>query len=168
MTVELVCNRWVIEFPALGIIDRQSLFEPLQTGVLFINSMIPLARGKPDVFHDFSFNFNFDDFRISAFSQFSLFEDFHDFSFFMIFTILTIFDFHDFWFSRFWRFLIFTIFNFSGSSLFTFSWISWFSIFSFSRFHDFLSLFWTKCWWSIRARPRALSSRFYFLFLSRY
>ena len=28
---------WVIEFPALGIIDRQSLFEPLQTGVLFID-----------------------------------------------------------------------------------------------------------------------------------
>ena len=28
--------RWVIEFPAPGIIDRESLFEPLQTGVLFI------------------------------------------------------------------------------------------------------------------------------------
>ena len=26
--------RWVIESPALAIIDRQSLFEPLQTGVL--------------------------------------------------------------------------------------------------------------------------------------
>ena len=28
---------WVIESPATGIIDRQSLFESLQTGVLFIN-----------------------------------------------------------------------------------------------------------------------------------
>ena len=46
--------RWVIEFPAPGIIDRQSLFETLQTGVLFIDSMISLARGKPDLyFHDF-------------------------------------------------------------------------------------------------------------------
>ena len=32
--------RCVIEFPALGIIDRRSLFEPLQTGVLSIDSMI--------------------------------------------------------------------------------------------------------------------------------
>ena len=40
---------WVIENPAPGIIDRQSLFEPLQTGVLSINSMIPLSRGKPDL-----------------------------------------------------------------------------------------------------------------------
>ena len=46
--------RWVIENPAPGIIDRQSLFEPLQTGVLFINSMIPLARGKPDLIFTFS------------------------------------------------------------------------------------------------------------------
>ena len=27
--------RWVVESPAPGIIDRQSLFEPLQTGVIF-------------------------------------------------------------------------------------------------------------------------------------
>ena len=40
--------RWVIENPAPGIIDKQSLFEPLQTGVLFIHSMEHLARGKPD------------------------------------------------------------------------------------------------------------------------
>ena len=31
--------RWVIESPGPGIIDSQSLFEPLQTGVLFIDSM---------------------------------------------------------------------------------------------------------------------------------
>ena len=41
--------RWVIEFPAPGIIDRQSLFELLQTGVLFIDSMILLGRSKPDL-----------------------------------------------------------------------------------------------------------------------
>ena len=41
--------RWVIESFAAGRIDRQSLFEPLQTSVLFIDSMIHLARGKPDV-----------------------------------------------------------------------------------------------------------------------
>lgn len=38
--------RWVVESPAPGIIDRQSLFEPLQTGVLSIDSMIPLGRGQ--------------------------------------------------------------------------------------------------------------------------
>ena len=56
--------RWVIENPAPVIIGRESLFEPLQTGVLFIDSMIHLARGKPDLissfydFHDFK-NFRF-------------------------------------------------------------------------------------------------------------
>ena len=52
--------RWVIEFPAPSIINRQSIFEPLQTGVLFIDSMIPLARGKPDpYFHLFMIFTNF-------------------------------------------------------------------------------------------------------------
>ena len=74
--------RWVIEFPAPGIIDRQSLFEPLQTGVLSINSMIPLARGKPDLI-----------FTVFHLIQFDNFHDFHDFSFF---TIFTIFDFSRF------------------------------------------------------------------------
>ena len=41
--------RWVIEFPAAGIIDRQSIFEPLQNGVLFIDSMIPLRRGQREL-----------------------------------------------------------------------------------------------------------------------
>jgi F-type H+-transporting ATPase subunit alpha len=41
--------RWVIESPAPGIIDRQSLFEPLQTGVLSIDSMIPLGRGQREL-----------------------------------------------------------------------------------------------------------------------
>ena len=41
--------RWVVESPAPGIIDRQSLFEPLQTGVLSIDSMIPLGRGQREL-----------------------------------------------------------------------------------------------------------------------
>eukprot|EP00408_Alexandrium_pacificum_P013625 CAMPEP_0171228360 /NCGR_PEP_ID=MMETSP0790-20130122/38325_1 /TAXON_ID=2925 /ORGANISM="Alexandrium catenella, Strain OF101" /LENGTH=127 /DNA_ID=CAMNT_0011694507 /DNA_START=219 /DNA_END=602 /DNA_ORIENTATION=- len=41
--------RWVIESPAPGIIDRQSVFEPLQTGVLSIDSMIPLGRGQREL-----------------------------------------------------------------------------------------------------------------------
>ena len=68
--------RWVIESAAPGIIDRQSLFEPLQTGVLFIDSMIHLARGKPDViftiFHLIS---------ILTIFESQHFHDFHDFSF---------------------------------------------------------------------------------------
>jgi len=41
--------RWVVESPAPGIIDRQSVFEPLQTGVLSIDSMIPLGRGQREL-----------------------------------------------------------------------------------------------------------------------
>jgi len=41
--------RWVIESPAPGIIDRQSVFEPLQTGVLSIDSMIPIGRGQREL-----------------------------------------------------------------------------------------------------------------------
>merc|ERR1711920_464734 len=40
---------WVIESPAVGIIDRQSVFEPLQTGVLSIDSMIPIGRGQREL-----------------------------------------------------------------------------------------------------------------------
>ena len=41
--------RWVVESPAPGIIDRQSVFEPLQTGVISIDSMIPLGRGQREL-----------------------------------------------------------------------------------------------------------------------
>jgi F-type H+-transporting ATPase subunit alpha len=41
--------RWVIESPAPGIIDRQSVFEPLQTGILSIDSMIPIGRGQREL-----------------------------------------------------------------------------------------------------------------------
>ena len=41
--------RWVIESAAPGIIDRESVFEPLQTGVLSIDSMIPIGRGQREL-----------------------------------------------------------------------------------------------------------------------
>lgn len=40
---------WVIESPAPGIIDRQSVSEPLQTGILSIDSMIPIGRGQREL-----------------------------------------------------------------------------------------------------------------------
>ena len=40
---------WVVESPAPGIIDRQSVFEPLQTGVISIDSMIPIGRGQREL-----------------------------------------------------------------------------------------------------------------------
>jgi F-type H+-transporting ATPase subunit alpha len=40
---------WVVESPAPGIIDRQSVFEPLQTGVLSIDSMVPIGRGQREL-----------------------------------------------------------------------------------------------------------------------
>lgn len=36
---------WLIESPGPPIIDRQSVFEPLQTGLVSIDSMIPVGRG---------------------------------------------------------------------------------------------------------------------------
>ena len=41
--------RWIVESPAPGIIDRQSVFEPLQTGVLAIDSMVPIGRGQREL-----------------------------------------------------------------------------------------------------------------------
>jgi len=38
--------RWLIESPAPGIISRQSVCEPLQTGILSIDSMIPIVVGS--------------------------------------------------------------------------------------------------------------------------
>jgi len=40
---------WLLESPASGIIDRQSVFEPLQTGVISIDSMVPLGRGQREL-----------------------------------------------------------------------------------------------------------------------
>jgi F-type H+-transporting ATPase subunit alpha len=41
--------RWVIESPAPGIIERQGVFEPLQTGILSIDSMVPIGRGQREL-----------------------------------------------------------------------------------------------------------------------
>ena len=41
--------RWLIESPAPGIISRQSVFEPLQTGLIAIDSMIPIGRGQREL-----------------------------------------------------------------------------------------------------------------------
>ncbi len=41
--------RWVIESPSPGIISRQSVYEPLQTGILAIDSMIPVGRGQREL-----------------------------------------------------------------------------------------------------------------------
>ena len=40
---------WLVQSPAPGIIDRQSVFEPLQTGVLSIDSMVPIGRGQREL-----------------------------------------------------------------------------------------------------------------------
>ena len=41
--------RWVIESPAPSIISRISVFEPLETGVLSVDSMIPIGRGQREL-----------------------------------------------------------------------------------------------------------------------
>ena len=41
--------RWVIESPAPGIIERQSVFEPLQTGIISIDSMVPIGLGQREL-----------------------------------------------------------------------------------------------------------------------
>ena len=40
---------WAIESPAPGIIDRQPVKEPLQTGIKAIDSMIPIGRGQREL-----------------------------------------------------------------------------------------------------------------------
>jgi len=40
---------WLIESPAPGIIDRQSVSEALQTGILSIDAMIPIGRGQREL-----------------------------------------------------------------------------------------------------------------------
>merc|ERR1712187_466593 len=40
---------WLVESPAPGIIYRQSVFEPLQTGVISVDSIIPLGRGQREL-----------------------------------------------------------------------------------------------------------------------
>ena len=40
---------WAVESPALCIISRQSVFEPLETGILSLDSMIPIGRGQREL-----------------------------------------------------------------------------------------------------------------------
>jgi len=40
---------WLIQSPAPGIIDRQSVFEPLQTAIMSIDSMVPIGRGQREL-----------------------------------------------------------------------------------------------------------------------
>jgi F-type H+-transporting ATPase subunit alpha len=39
----------LIESPALGIISRRYVYEPLQTGLIDIDSMIPIGRGQREL-----------------------------------------------------------------------------------------------------------------------
>jgi F-type H+-transporting ATPase subunit alpha len=39
----------LIESPAPGIISRRSVYEPLQTGLIAIDSMIPIGRGQQEL-----------------------------------------------------------------------------------------------------------------------
>lgn len=38
-----------IEYPAPGIADRKSVFEPLQTGLKAIDAMVPIGRGQREL-----------------------------------------------------------------------------------------------------------------------
>jgi F-type H+-transporting ATPase subunit alpha len=40
---------WIVQSPAPGIIDRQSVTEALQTGVISIDSMVPIGRGQREL-----------------------------------------------------------------------------------------------------------------------
>lgn len=45
----LVSSTRLIESPAPGIISRRSVYEPLQTGLLAIDAMIPIGRGQREL-----------------------------------------------------------------------------------------------------------------------
>jgi F-type H+-transporting ATPase subunit alpha len=40
---------WLVESSGTGIIDRESVFEPLETGVISIDSIVPLGRGQREL-----------------------------------------------------------------------------------------------------------------------
>ena len=40
---------WLVESPSVGIIFRQSVFEPLQTGLVCVDAMIPIGRGQREL-----------------------------------------------------------------------------------------------------------------------
>ena len=44
-----VCIRWLVESPSSGVIERQSVFESLQTGVICIDAIVPVGRGQREL-----------------------------------------------------------------------------------------------------------------------
>ena len=42
-------HEWVVESPSVGLIDRQSVFEPMQTGIFAVDAMIPIGRGQREL-----------------------------------------------------------------------------------------------------------------------
>ena len=40
---------WTIESPAPGIMERESVFEPLQSGLIAVDSMVPIGRGQREL-----------------------------------------------------------------------------------------------------------------------
>lgn len=45
----IVKYKWSIEILSPGIVDRTSVFEPLQTGLLALDSMVPVGRGQREL-----------------------------------------------------------------------------------------------------------------------
>jgi F-type H+-transporting ATPase subunit alpha len=41
--------RWLVESPAASVIERQSVFESLQTGIICIDSIVPVGRGQREL-----------------------------------------------------------------------------------------------------------------------
>ena len=41
--------RWTIESPAPGIMEKESVFEPLQSGLIAVDSMVPIGRGQREL-----------------------------------------------------------------------------------------------------------------------
>jgi F-type H+-transporting ATPase subunit alpha len=41
--------KWLIEAPAAAVIERQSVFEPLLTGVICIDTIVPVGRGQREL-----------------------------------------------------------------------------------------------------------------------
>ena len=42
-------HQWLIESPSPSIVERLSVFEPLQTGLISVDSMIPIGRGQREL-----------------------------------------------------------------------------------------------------------------------
>lgn len=47
--ISAAAYRWTIESPAPGIMERESVFEPLQSGLIAVDSMVPIGRGQREL-----------------------------------------------------------------------------------------------------------------------